>query len=336
MDLAPTRQQPNGAALLAFFMSLGNALGYLLGSVNWSQFAGLAWLGSQACPVGSCLNYRFLFVLASLLDALTVAVTCLSVTEERYTPPIGESGANNETGLSGWCSSTSAMVALALKDMYSYVRHRMDPRMIRILVVYFVCWLSWPLWTFYIGDWVGTVVYDGDPTAAEGTTSRENYDQGVETASFAMFLYSIVAFLYSLVVPLIVKIPVLRYKGAWGLAMLWHALIYFLLIVGSNSITFTVILIALAGVNLATMHVVPWILVGYLTLPRDMGIAYAVVNVFNALPSLLLNGIVNPGLEYIFSSLVPVMCFGGITMGLSGILAIVLIKPANVDTSKAL
>ena len=145
-------------------------------------------------------------------------------------------------------------------------------------------------------------------------------------ASFALFLYSIVAFLYSIVLPFIIKIKFLGYRSVWAGAMFFHALIYFTLVLIRNKIA-TMILISLAGVNLATMHVVPWALVGFATAESDNGVAFALVNVCNALPSLLLNGIINPGLEYIFSTLVPAMCFGGATMFIAGLLVIFIKKP---------
>lgn len=210
--------------------------------------------------------------------------------------------------------------------MWDYVAHRMDARTSRVLIVYFVSWLSWPLWTFYISDWVGTEVYGGNPSAPEGNPDRTNYDDGVEMASFALFLYSIVAFIYSLLLPSIIKFKWLGYRSVWAGSMFFHALIYFLLVLIRDKIS-TLIFISLAGVNLATMHVVPWALVGFATEEADNGVAFALVNVCNALPSLLLNGLINPGLEYIFSTLVPAMCFGGATMFIAGLLVFFIKKP---------
>lgn len=216
------------------------------------------------------------------------------------------------------------------KEMYDYVSRRMDGRTKRVLMVYFICWLSWPLWTFYISDWVGTEVYDGNPNSAEGTQARENYDDGVQAASFALFWYSVIAFIYSLILPWIIRIPLIGFKWSWAAAMVFHGLIYFALIAFRGKI-YTSVLISLAGVNLATMHVVPWALVGFFTKPQDNGIAYAFVNVANALPSLILNGFVNPGLELIFSTLVPVMVFGGATMILSGLLVYFIKAPSVAE-----
>merc|ERR1712137_635609 len=107
--------------------------------------------------------------------------------------------------------------------------------------------------------------------------------------------------------------------------MVLHGLIFFALVAYKGQY-FTMLLISLAGVNLATMHVVPWALVGFSTPPADNGIAFAFVNVCNALPSVLLNGLINPGLSYIFSTLIPAMCFGGATMLIAGLLSLILIK----------
>ena len=218
-------------------------------------------------------------------------------------------------------------VLRVFKDMWVYVSQKMDSTTSRVLLVYFVSWLSWPLWTFYISDWVGTVVYDGDPSAPEGTTSRDNYNDGVEMASFSLFLYSIVAFVYSILIPYIIKLKFLGHRSAWAGAMFFHSFIYIALILIHNKI-FTMIMISLAGVNLATMHVVPWALVGFATAPSDNGVAFAIVNVCNAVPSLILNGFVNPLLEYLFSTLIPAMIFGAATMFIAGLL-VFFVKPLS-------
>lgn len=84
MDVTPISQQTVGAALFAFWMSAGNAIGYLCGSVNWSQFDFFNNIfSSKACPIGSCVNYRTLFVYAAVLDLITVTITVLSVKEQQ-------------------------------------------------------------------------------------------------------------------------------------------------------------------------------------------------------------------------------------------------------------
>lgn len=81
-DIAPIDQQTTGSALFAFWMSAGNAIGYLLGSVDWSQWTFFDNIySSAACPAGSCVNYRVLFTYATFLDIVTVAITLILVHE---------------------------------------------------------------------------------------------------------------------------------------------------------------------------------------------------------------------------------------------------------------
>ena len=82
MDITPISQQTLGAALFAFWMSAGNAIGYLFGSVDWSQFDFISnILGSTACPPPSCVNYRMLFISAAVLDVITISITIFTVSE---------------------------------------------------------------------------------------------------------------------------------------------------------------------------------------------------------------------------------------------------------------
>jgi hypothetical protein len=216
---------------------------------------------------------------------------------------------------------------------YDYLAHRVDKRTATVLAVYVVSWLSWPIWSFYVSSWVGVDVYGGDANAAEGTPGREAYNKGVEVASSALFLYSIVAFVYSLMIPLLIKIKFLGYRSLWAGAMILHGLIYFALVAYRGKY-YTVALIAITGINLATMHTVPWVFLSWSTAPSDNGIAAAVVNVCNAVPSLFFNGLINPGLQLIFSSLVPVMCFGGFTMLLSAAMVLLISRPTEEELKK--
>jgi MFS family permease len=81
MDVTPTHQQTQGSALFSFWMSAGNALGYLFASVDWSQWQFFDTIYTSASCFGTCVNYRALFVYATIMDVVTVFITLISVRE---------------------------------------------------------------------------------------------------------------------------------------------------------------------------------------------------------------------------------------------------------------
>ena len=67
------------------------------------------------------------------------------------------------------------------------------------------CWMSLVCYSLYFTDFVGQVVYHGDPSAPEGTPAHERYEAGVRMGSLGMSLYSLSCSCYSLSIEKLVK-----------------------------------------------------------------------------------------------------------------------------------
>ena len=65
--------------------------------------------------------------------------------------------------------------------------------------------MSLVCYSLYFTDFVGQAVYNGDPSAPEGTEAHARYEAGVKMGSIGMSLYSISCSFYSLSIEKLVK-----------------------------------------------------------------------------------------------------------------------------------
>ncbi len=66
-------------------------------------------------------------------------------------------------------------------------------------------WMSLVCYSLYFTDFVGQAIYDGDPSAPEGSPAHNRYNEGVRMGSFGMSLYSLSCSIYSLNIERLVK-----------------------------------------------------------------------------------------------------------------------------------
>jgi len=61
----------------------------------------------------------------------------------------------------------------------------------------FFCWMSLVCYSLYFTDFVGEVVFGGDPSAPKGSILRAQYEAGVRFGCWGMSLYSLSCSIYS-------------------------------------------------------------------------------------------------------------------------------------------
>lgn len=83
-----------------------------------------------------------------------------------------------------------------LKEYLRSIVHM--PKSLRILcLTNLFCWMSLVCYSLYFTDFVGEVVYGGDPSSPEGTYLYELYKDGVSFGCWGMALYSLSCSIYS-------------------------------------------------------------------------------------------------------------------------------------------
>lgn len=68
-----------------------------------------------------------------------------------------------------------------------------------------LCWMSHLCYNLYFTDYVGQAVFEGSPTAPQGTEARDLYDQGVRFGCWGLSIYALSCSVYSSVIDKLVK-----------------------------------------------------------------------------------------------------------------------------------
>ncbi|KAL5286666.1 hypothetical protein ACFFRR_007965 [Megaselia abdita] len=67
------------------------------------------------------------------------------------------------------------------------------------------CWMSHLCYNLYFTDYVGQAVFGGNPTAPEGSESRELYEEGVRFGCWGLSIYALSCSIYSAVIDKLIK-----------------------------------------------------------------------------------------------------------------------------------
>ena len=110
----------------------------------------------------------------------------------------------------------------------------------------------------FFTDFVGHIIYMGDPGADELSEERIRYDQGVRAASYGLLFHCIVGALYApLLKPLINQFGI---RLTFSFSMLVFAL-SMLVMYNSRSIIIVNIVASLSGLGMAALTSIPYTLV---------------------------------------------------------------------------
>ncbi|KAJ8415746.1 hypothetical protein AAFF_G00403030 [Aldrovandia affinis] len=74
---------------------------------------------------------------------------------------------------------------------------KMPTKLLRLCVCHLLTWFSIIAQAVFYTDFMGQVIYDGDPTAAANSTAMENYHKGVQMGCWGLVIYATTAALCS-------------------------------------------------------------------------------------------------------------------------------------------
>lgn len=166
-----------GNAMFAFFMGVGNVLGYAAGSYT-HLYKIVPFTKTDACDV-YCANLKTCFFISI---ALLVSVTVLAlstVSEEPFVPEVVDDSK----------SSTKQLVFFG--EMLAALKELSRPMWILLLVTC-LNWIAWFPFLLFDTDWMGKEVYGGK--VGEGSL----YNRGVRAGALGLMLNSVVSGLASL------------------------------------------------------------------------------------------------------------------------------------------
>ncbi|KAL4659443.1 solute carrier family 45 member 3-like [Arapaima gigas] len=255
-------------AIFSFMVSLGGCVGYLLPALDWSGSLLSLYLGGQK----ECL-----FSLLILIFVPSVLVTMKVSEEPRGTgPSLGPEPRPLEavrcTGLPrsccfplrgrAWPRLSNPLLCL-LRTCWSltpavYRSYCHVPRVMRQLCAAQLCsWMAVMSFMLFYTDFVGEGLYEGVPSAAPGTASRQRYDEGIRMGSLGLFLQCATSTVFSLAMSRLVRLFGSRciYLGS-VVSFTACALVICL----SKSVALVTAMSALTGFAYATLQTLPYAL----------------------------------------------------------------------------
>ncbi|KAI3522282.1 hypothetical protein L1887_11801 [Cichorium endivia] len=165
-----------GNSLFAFFMAVGNVLGYAAGSYT-HLYRMFPFTKTHSCDV-YCANLKTCFFISiALLMAITV-LALTTVTEDVFKPE------NVEKEEEGKAPARKSMVFFG--EMIGALKELSRPMWILLLVT-FLNWFAWFPFLLFDTDWMGREVYGGK--LGEGAM----YNRGVRAGALGLMLNSIVS-----------------------------------------------------------------------------------------------------------------------------------------------
>ncbi|KAJ8985618.1 hypothetical protein NQ317_015111 [Molorchus minor] len=229
LDVTTPDDHARGLSTFTIMAGLGGFFGYALGGINWdATFIGIL-LGGHVRAVFSLITVIFIICVCSTitsfkeipLDVLEnnhgnfqsiendeenenvfssqgQSYGALKETESK------ENGADTylaieepkETSLEGAEQNVTDPKASLLLYLQSIIYMPHSIRMLCLTNLF--CWMAHVCYSLYFTDFVGEAVFEGNPTAIDGTSERELYESGVRFGCWGMAMYSLSCACYSI------------------------------------------------------------------------------------------------------------------------------------------
>jgi maltose/moltooligosaccharide transporter len=304
-DQLPDEQVNRGFIMQSLMIGLG---GSIASALPWLMTNGLS-LANTADPGQVPENVRWSFYIGAFFFLSAVCYTVFTTREYPPAPDDGSAGKQEGMGL-----------AAGIREFTSALR-QMPPRMKAVSLVQFFTWPGLFLMWFYYTTAVAVNVFHGtdasDPVYAEGA------DFGSLTLSF----YSVVTFLFSMVLPAIadrlgrkVTHAICLMVGAMGL--------YSVNFIREPDLLF--VSMACVGITWASILSMPYAMLSGV-LPRDrVGIYMGIFNFFIVLPEI----IASLGFGWLMRNVLDndrlaALTLGSVLMGVAAILCLLLVREKN-------
>uniref|UniRef100_H3C0X4 Solute carrier family 45 member 1 n=1 Tax=Tetraodon nigroviridis TaxID=99883 RepID=H3C0X4_TETNG len=228
MDVCSPEDQDRGLNIHALLAGLGGGFGYVVGGINWDQTRFGKSMGGQL---------RVIYVFTSITLAITTAMTLLSIPERPLpksqsrkncgkshlkspslplppSPPVAlgsasgpddadedynynfksQNGVRYESHLGENVEPAESQMSMKLLCIAIY---RMPPSLRSLCTNHFLGWLSFEGMLLFYTDFMGEVVYEGDPKAPHDSEAYQRYNAGVSMGCWGMCIYAFSAAFYS-------------------------------------------------------------------------------------------------------------------------------------------
>ncbi|XP_069779168.1 membrane-associated transporter protein [Narcine bancroftii] len=285
-DVCSHRDKERAVQFHALLTGIGGAVGYIVGAIEWKN-----------TPLGRALGseYQVIYIFAAIIFITFLTIHLCSIPEiplgqevdpqesfllENNTTEYGTIE-NHKDELHDPCADTvkslipvkklesSSLITynkphndkvpglMSLKSLIKTLL-RMPPQYRSLCISHLIGWTAFLSTMLFFTDFMGQVVYHGDPFAEHNTTRYIIYEQGVEVGCWGLCINAIFSAIYSYLQKII--LPVIGFKGLYFLG-------YFLFGLGTGliglfpNVLSILLLCSIFGVMSSTLYTIPFNLI---------------------------------------------------------------------------
>uniref|UniRef100_A0A8B9QSV1 Solute carrier family 45 member 4 n=1 Tax=Anas platyrhynchos TaxID=8839 RepID=A0A8B9QSV1_ANAPL len=186
LDVVDSEEQDMALNIHAF--SAG-AIGYMLGGLDWTQtFLGVIFKSQE----------QVLFFFAAIIFSVSVALHLFSIEEEQYNPQQDRMDDEGDTLSSVKFSGTETPRARKGKPkptvrLLWLSMLKMPKELLRLCVCHLLTWFSIIAEAVFYTDFMGQVIFQGDPKAPSNSTELHAYNAGVQMGCWGLVIYAATA-----------------------------------------------------------------------------------------------------------------------------------------------
>uniref|UniRef100_A0A4W2CCY5 Solute carrier family 45 member 2 n=1 Tax=Bos indicus x Bos taurus TaxID=30522 RepID=A0A4W2CCY5_BOBOX len=278
-DVCTHRDKERGLHFHALFTGLGGALGYLLGAIDWAHLELGRLLGTE---------FQVMFFFSSLVLTLCFIIHLCSIPEAplrdvaKDIPPqqapqdlalssdkmyeygsiekVKNGYVNQELVLQGGKTKNPAEQTQRTMTLRSLLRalRSMPPHYRCLCISHLIGWTAFLSNMLFFTDFMGQIVYHGDPYGAHNSTEFLIYQRGVEVGCWGLCINSMFSSLYSYFQKVLV--PCIGLKGLYFMGYLLFGLGTGFIGLFPNVYS-TLAMCTLFGVMSSTLYTVPFTLI---------------------------------------------------------------------------
>uniref|UniRef100_A0A8B9QW84 Solute carrier family 45 member 4 n=1 Tax=Anas platyrhynchos TaxID=8839 RepID=A0A8B9QW84_ANAPL len=191
LDVVDSEEQDMALNIHAF--SAG-AIGYMLGGLDWTQtFLGVIFKSQE----------QVLFFFAAIIFSVSVALHLFSIEEEQYNPQQDRMDDEGDTlssvKFSGSLPPLNRLNVISEEEPYGasmllwLSMLKMPKELLRLCVCHLLTWFSIIAEAVFYTDFMGQVIFQGDPKAPSNSTELHAYNAGVQMGCWGLVIYAATA-----------------------------------------------------------------------------------------------------------------------------------------------
>ncbi|EDV27802.1 uncharacterized protein TRIADDRAFT_21181 [Trichoplax adhaerens] len=256
-DVTPEGQEQRAHRICTILMGLANVVGFCICAIDWDE---LFTRDDGTVPITSV---QFVFLLSGILSTIAFIVCIFSVREIPLSKVDKQKQIKREQDIAdnrptaqdndvkviteNEENDCNEQPVSCLRSVYNgFVQ--LPKELLVLVIMNTLSWTGFMTFILIYTDYIGIVIYNGDPTAAVNTTEYALYTAGVKTGSWALVGYAAMTGVYALSLEIIE-----RYVSVGGLIILMSQI---------NSLPLAVTISCSLGISFATMFSIPYALVG--------------------------------------------------------------------------